>query len=173
MSGPKRHKRRECTQNACGRCAQLKTTVKGRTKVGSSCPRKTTAVDDQYIVLQAKRAPNQSASVIVHQLCTVTGWQVSPFTVARCLHKGDRLTRHPERFLPLKVGYRRHYLEWCKKHKNWTCHQYSRVLLTDESHFSATTDSKHQLIWREVGTQFHPRTSWKETVTVDLGSSSR
>ncbi|GFU84424.1 hypothetical protein TNCV_994541 [Trichonephila clavipes] len=34
-------------------------------------------------------------------------------------------------------------------------HQWSRVLFTDESRFSATNYSERQLIWRDVGTRFH------------------
>ena len=124
-------------------------------KVGGGRPRKTTAVDDRYIVLQAKRARNQSASAIAQQLCTATGRQVSRFTVARRLHKGGLFARRPERCIPLKVGHRRRRLEWCKEHRNWTSHQWSRVLFTDESRFSATSDSHRQLIWREVGTRFY------------------
>ncbi|GFV35499.1 transposable element Tcb2 transposase [Trichonephila clavipes] len=57
-------------------------------KVGGGRPRTTTAGDDRYIILQAKRGRRQSASVIAQQLSTATGRQVSRFTVARSLHKG-------------------------------------------------------------------------------------
>ncbi|GFW99673.1 transposable element Tcb2 transposase [Trichonephila clavipes] len=58
------------------------------------------------------------------------------------LHKGGLFTRHPERCVPLEVGYWWHRLEWCKEHKNWTSHHWSRVLYTDGSCFSATSDSQ-------------------------------
>ncbi|GFX42523.1 transposable element Tcb2 transposase [Trichonephila clavipes] len=92
---------------------------------------------------------------IAQQLCETTGRQVSQFTVARRLHKGDLFTGNPERCTPFKVGHRRHRLEWCKEHKNWSSHQWGRVLFTDESHFNATSDSQRQLTWREVGARFH------------------
>ncbi|GFS77542.1 hypothetical protein TNCV_320971 [Trichonephila clavipes] len=76
VSGTKHHRRCEFTQNACGRCLQLKTTIKGGTeaqlktfaangstavrKVGGDHPRRTTAVDERYIILLAKRARYQS-----------------------------------------------------------------------------------------------------------------
>ncbi|GFX45136.1 transposable element Tcb2 transposase [Trichonephila clavipes] len=56
-------------------------------KVGGGRPRTTTAGDDRYIILQAKRDRRQSASVIDQQLSTATGRQVSRFTVSRRLHK--------------------------------------------------------------------------------------
>ncbi|GFV39195.1 transposable element Tcb2 transposase [Trichonephila clavipes] len=87
--------------------------------------------------------------------CSATGRQVSRFTVARRLHKGGIFARSPERCLPLKVDHQRHRLQWCREHKNWTTDQWSRVLLTDESRFSATSDSQSVLIWREIGTRFY------------------
>ncbi|GFW44612.1 transposable element Tcb2 transposase [Trichonephila clavipes] len=89
-------------------------------KVGGGRPRTTTAVDDRYIVLQAKRGRRQSASVITHELSTATGRQVSWFTVARRLHKRCLFARRPERCLPLKVDYQRYRLQWCREHKNRT-----------------------------------------------------
>ncbi|GFX70904.1 transposable element Tcb2 transposase [Trichonephila clavipes] len=81
-------------------------------KVGGSRPRTTTAGDDRYIILQAKRGRRQSVSVIAQQLSTATGRQVSRFTVARRLHKEGVFARRPERCLPLKVDHRRHRLQW-------------------------------------------------------------
>ncbi|GFX57173.1 transposable element Tcb2 transposase [Trichonephila clavipes] len=88
-------------------------------KVGGGCPRTTTAGDDRYIILQAKRGRRQSASVIAHQLSSATGRQVSRFTVGRRLYKGGLFASRPERCLPLKVDHRRHRLQWCREHKNW------------------------------------------------------
>ncbi|GFS95652.1 transposable element Tcb2 transposase [Trichonephila clavipes] len=64
-------------------------------KVGNGSPRTTTAGDDRYIILQAKRGRRQSASVIAQQLSTATGRQVSRFTVARRLNKGDLFACRP------------------------------------------------------------------------------
>ncbi|GFU84968.1 transposable element Tcb2 transposase [Trichonephila clavipes] len=92
-------------------------------KVGGGHLRTTTAGDDRYIILQAKSGRRQSASVIAQQLYTATGRQVSRFTVARRLHKGGLFARRPESCLPLKVDDRRHRLQWCREHKNWTTDQ--------------------------------------------------
>ncbi|GFV19181.1 transposable element Tcb2 transposase [Trichonephila clavipes] len=122
-------------------------------KAGGGRPRTTTAGDDRYIILQAKRGRRQSASVIAQQLSTATGRQVSRFTVARRLHKGNLFAHRPERCLLLKVDHRRHRLQWCTEHKNWTTDQWSRVLFTDESRFSTRSDSQRVLISREIGTR--------------------
>ncbi|GFS90463.1 transposable element Tcb2 transposase [Trichonephila clavipes] len=89
-------------------------------KIGGGRPRTTTAGDERYIFLQAKRGQRQSASVIAQQLSTATGRQVSWFTVVRRLHKGGLFAHRPERCLPLKVDPRRNRLQWCREHKNWT-----------------------------------------------------
>ncbi|GFV33076.1 transposable element Tcb2 transposase [Trichonephila clavipes] len=89
------------------------------------------------------------------QLSTATGLQVSRFTVARRLLKGGLFACRPERCLPLKVDHRRHRIQWCREHKNWTNDQWSRVLLTDESRFSTRSDSQRVLIWREIGRRFY------------------
>ncbi|GFW28753.1 transposable element Tcb2 transposase [Trichonephila clavipes] len=115
-------------------------------KVGGGRPRTTTAGDDRYIILQAKRGRRQSASVIAQQLSTATGATSVAFTVARRLHKLGLFTRRPECSLPLKVDHRRHRLQWCREHKNWTTDQWSRVLFTDESRFSTRSDSQRVLI---------------------------
>ncbi|GFV04299.1 transposable element Tcb2 transposase [Trichonephila clavipes] len=65
-------------------------------KIDCGHPRMTTAGDDRYILLQAKRGRLQSASVIAQQLSTATGQQVSRFTVARRLHKGSLFACRPE-----------------------------------------------------------------------------
>ncbi|GFV72821.1 transposable element Tcb2 transposase [Trichonephila clavipes] len=84
-----------------------------------------------------------------------TGRQVLRFTVARRLHKGSLFAHRPERCLPLKVDHRRHLLQWCREHKNWTTDQWRRVLFTDESRFSTRSDSQRVLIWRGIGTWFY------------------
>ncbi|KFM64872.1 Transposable element Tcb2 transposase, partial [Stegodyphus mimosarum] len=134
----------------------FQTTATAVRKVGGGRPRASSAGDDRYIVLQAKRGRQQSASTIAQQLCTATGRQVSRFTAARRLHKRSLFARRPERCLPLKVGLRRHRLQWCREHKNWTTDQWSHVLFTDESRFSTRSDSQRVLIWRGVETRFYP-----------------
>ncbi|GFU92087.1 transposable element Tcb2 transposase [Trichonephila clavipes] len=57
-------------------------------KVRGGRLRTTTAGDDRYIILQAKRGRRQSASVIAQQLSTATGQQVSRFTEPDAFTKG-------------------------------------------------------------------------------------
>ncbi|GFU64152.1 transposable element Tcb2 transposase [Trichonephila clavipes] len=89
-------------------------------KFGVGRLRTTFARDGRYIILLAKRDRHDLASTIAQQFCTGTGRQVLRFTVARSFHKGGLSARRLERCLPLKVVYRRHHLQWCRDHKNWT-----------------------------------------------------
>ncbi|GFW28156.1 transposable element Tcb2 transposase [Trichonephila clavipes] len=135
-------------------------------KVGGGRPRTTTAGDDRYIILQAKRGQQQSANAIAQQLCTAVGQQLSRFTMARRLHKGGLFALRPERCLPLKVGHR---LQWCREHKNWTTDQWSRILFMDESRFSTRRDSQRVLIWKDIRTQFYPSNIKKKHSYSDHG----
>ncbi|GFV79056.1 transposable element Tcb2 transposase [Trichonephila clavipes] len=117
ISETKRQRRRE---KGFQTWKAFQTTGTAVRKVGGGRPRTTTAGDDRYIILQAKRGLRKSANVNAQQLSTATGRQVSRFTVARHLHKGGLFASRPERCLPLKVDHRRHRLQWCREHKNCT-----------------------------------------------------
>ncbi|GFW28427.1 transposable element Tcb2 transposase [Trichonephila clavipes] len=95
----------------------FQTTSTSVRKIGGGRSKTTTAGEDRCIILQAKRRRQQSASAIIQQLCTATRRQVSWFTVARRLQKGDLFAHFPERCLPLKVDHQRHRLQWCREHK--------------------------------------------------------
>ncbi|GFW83663.1 transposable element Tcb2 transposase [Trichonephila clavipes] len=45
---------------------------------------------------------------------------------------------------------------WCREHRNWRHNEWGRVLFTDESRFSLSSDSHRILIGRERGSRNHP-----------------
>ncbi|GFW51544.1 hypothetical protein TNCV_4212221 [Trichonephila clavipes] len=49
------------------------------------------------------------------------------------------------------------------RHRNWRDNEWGRVLFTDESRFSLSSDSHRILIWREREATIIPRTSLKGT----------
>ncbi|GFS68736.1 transposable element Tcb1 transposase [Trichonephila clavipes] len=55
----------------------------------------------------------------------------------------------------LDTRHRRRSL-WCREHRNWRDNEWGRVLFTDESRFSLSSDSHRILIWRERGSRNHP-----------------
>ncbi|GFT25416.1 transposable element Tcb2 transposase [Trichonephila clavipes] len=84
-----------------------------------------------------------------------TGRPISRFTVARRLHGGGLFARRPVRCVPLTPAHRRRRSLWCREHRNWRDNEWRRVLFTDESRFSLSSDSHRILIWRERGSRNH------------------
>ncbi|GFX37147.1 transposable element Tcb1 transposase [Trichonephila clavipes] len=74
----------------------------------------------------------------------------------RRLHGGGLFARRPVRCVPLTPAHRRRRSLWCREHRNWRDNEWGRVLFTDESRFSLSSDSHRILIWRERGSRNHP-----------------
>ncbi|GFX13207.1 transposable element Tcb2 transposase [Trichonephila clavipes] len=122
----------------------------------SGRPRGTPPADDRYIVLQVRRNRRQTAGDIARHSTQATGRPISRFTVARRLHGGGLFARRPVRCVPLTPAHRRRRSLWCREHRNWRDNEWGRVLFTDESRFSLSSDSHRILIWRERGSRNHP-----------------
>ncbi|GFS81389.1 transposable element Tcb1 transposase [Trichonephila clavipes] len=133
----------------------------------SGRPRRTTPADDRYIVLQARRNRRQTAGEIARHTTQVTGRPISRFTVVRRLHGGGLFARRPVRCVPLTPAHRRRRSLWCREHRNWRDNEWGRVLFTDESRFSLSSDSHRILIWREREAAIIPRISLKGTGSVN------
>ncbi|GFV28700.1 transposable element Tcb2 transposase [Trichonephila clavipes] len=135
---------------------QFQTTVTAIRGFSSGRPRGTTPADDRYIVLQARRNRRQTAGEITRHTTQATGRPISRFTVARRLHGGGLFARRPVWCVPLTPAHRRRCSLWCREHRNWRDNEWGRVLFTDESRFSLSSDSHRILIWRERGSHNHP-----------------
>ncbi|GFV44977.1 transposable element Tcb1 transposase [Trichonephila clavipes] len=135
---------------------QFQTTGTAIRGFSSGRPRGTTTADDRYIVLQARRNRRQTAGEIARHTTQATGRPISCFTVARRLHGGDLFARRPVRCVHLTPAHRRRRSLWCREHWNWRDNEWGRVLFTDESRFSLSSDSHRILIWRERGSRNHP-----------------
>ncbi|GFX65734.1 transposable element Tcb2 transposase [Trichonephila clavipes] len=136
---------------------QFQTTGTAIRGISSGRPRGTTPADDRYIVLQARRNRRQTAGEIARHTTQATGRPLSRFTVARRLHGGGGLfARRPVRCVPLMPAHRRRRSLWCREHRNLRDNEWGRVLFTDESRFSLSSDSHRILIWRERGSRNHP-----------------
>ncbi|GFT41539.1 transposable element Tcb2 transposase [Trichonephila clavipes] len=109
-----------------------------------------------HIVLQARRNMRQTAGEIARHTTQATVRPISRFTVARRLHGGGLFARRPIRCVPFTPAHRRRRSLWCREHRNWRDNEWGRVLFTDESRFSLSSDSHRILIWRERGSRNHP-----------------
>ncbi|GFX86526.1 transposable element Tcb1 transposase [Trichonephila clavipes] len=146
---------------------QFQTTGTAIRGFSSGRPRGTTPGDDRYIVLEARRKRRQTAGEIARHTTQATGRRISRFTVARRLHGGGLFARRPVRCVPLTPAHRRRRSLWCREHRNWRDNEWGRVLFTDESRFSLSSDSHRILIWREREAAIIPRTSLKGTGSVN------
>ncbi|GFT48062.1 transposable element Tcb2 transposase [Trichonephila clavipes] len=107
-------------------------------------------------VVGARRNRRQTAGEIARHTTQATGRPISRFTVARRLHGGGLFARRPVRCVPLTPAHRRRGSLWCREHRNWRDTEWERVLFTDESRFSLSSDSHRILIWRKRGSRNHP-----------------
>ncbi|GFW44005.1 DUF4817 domain-containing protein [Trichonephila clavipes] len=98
----------------------------------------------------------QTAGEIARHTTQATGRPISRFTVARRLHGGGLFARRPVRCVSLTPAHRRRRSLWCREHRNWRDNEWGRVLFTDESRFSLSSDSHRILIWRERERRYHP-----------------
>ncbi|GFV05770.1 transposable element Tcb1 transposase [Trichonephila clavipes] len=98
----------------------------------------------------------KQAGEIARHTTQATGRPISRFTVARRLHCGGLFARRPVRCVLLTPAHRRRRSLWCREHRNWRDNEWGRVLFTDESRFSLSSDSHRILIWRERGSRNHP-----------------
>ncbi|GFT35786.1 transposable element Tcb1 transposase [Trichonephila clavipes] len=143
---------------------QFQTTGTAIRGFSSSRPRGTTPADDRYIVLQARRNRWQTAGEIARHTTQATGRPISRFTVARRLHGGGLFARRPVRCVPLTPAHRRRRSLWCQEHRNWRDNEWGRVLFTDESRFSLSSDSHRYSSGESGEAAIIPRTSLKMTV---------
>ncbi|GFX38623.1 transposable element Tcb2 transposase [Trichonephila clavipes] len=107
-------------------------------------------------VVGARRNRRQKAGEIARHTTQATGRPISRFTVARRLHGGGLFARRPVRCVPLTPSHWRRRSLWCREHRNWRDCEWGRVLFTDESRFSLSSNSHRILIWRERGSRNHP-----------------
>ncbi|GFW26685.1 transposable element Tcb2 transposase [Trichonephila clavipes] len=135
---------------------QFQTTGTAIRGFSSGRPRGTTPPDDRYIVLQSRRNRWQRAGEIARHTTQATGRPISRFTMARRLHGGGLFARRPVLRVTLTPAHRRRRSLWCREHRNWRDNEWGRVLFTDESRFSLSSDSHRILIGRERGSRNHP-----------------
>ncbi|GFU59487.1 transposable element Tcb2 transposase [Trichonephila clavipes] len=102
-----------------------------------------------------RRNRRQTAGEIARHTTQATGRPISRFTVARRLHGGGLFARRPVRCVPLTSAHRRRRSLWRREHRNWRDNEWGRVIFTDESKFSLSSDSHRILIWRERGSRNH------------------
>lgn len=140
----------------CNLWKQFQDTGSIKRKPGQGRPRATTARDDRYLAVLARRHRGATASQLSRDLSAATGTRISRVTVSKRLNERGLFARRPAVCVPLSSTHRRDRLAWCRQHSDWSREQWATVLFTDESRFSLNTDSRRTFIWREPGTRYVP-----------------
>ena len=127
----------------------LETGSAGR-RPGQGRRRATTANEDRYLVLTARRHRNMNATLLQQHLRSATGTTVSTQTVRNRLHGVGLYARRPMVCVRLTSRHRRDRRQWVTEHVNWKKNEWSNVLFSGESHFSVHPDNRRTFIWRVV-----------------------
>ncbi|GBN38921.1 hypothetical protein AVEN_103449-1 [Araneus ventricosus] len=92
-------------------------------KPGQGRPRATTATEDRYLSIIARRNRGATTSQLSRDLYAATGTRVSRVTVSKRLHEIGLFARRPAVCVPLTSTNRRVRLAWGREHRDWSMDQ--------------------------------------------------
>lgn len=120
----------------------------------SGRPRKTTDVDDRFIVVTAKRDRFQSAKAVNGQFLAASGIRISDQTVRNRLHTANLDARRPLVRPPLTVRHRRERLQFAHQYKTIGLPALRPILFTDESKFCVDFHDGRRRVWRQTNERY-------------------
>lgn len=120
----------------------------------SGRPRSTTARQDRYISIIARRNRFHDASSLNRQFAAATGTRISSQTLRRRLHDNNLWSCRPALRIPLSVRHRQARLVWCQDHDHWRRRDWQCVLFTDESRFCLDYHDGRRRVWRQSGERY-------------------
>ncbi|GBM88650.1 hypothetical protein AVEN_139604-1 [Araneus ventricosus] len=136
-------------------------------KPGQGRPRATTAIEDRYLSIKARRNRSATAFQLSRDFYAATGTRVSRVTVSKRLHETGLFTRRTAVCVPLTSTNRRVRLAWCREYRDWSMDQWATVFFIHEPRFSLNTDSRRTFIWREPGTRYLPSNAPKSAIIAE------
>lgn len=122
---------------------------------GGGRERATSAADDRFLVIQARRHRFSTASTLRSDLLNATGVNVSTQTIRTRLHEAGLRSRRPCIRIPLTRTHTQARLDWAMDHVGWTRQDWRPVLFTDESRFCLDYTDRRARVWRRPGERFH------------------
>ncbi|UYV62702.1 hypothetical protein LAZ67_2001617, partial [Cordylochernes scorpioides] len=117
--------------------------------------RVTSARVDRRILRQAVAAPQATCTAILQHVQDTLDHSISTRTISRRLVANGLHSCRPLRRLPLTPPNRRQRLEWCRARSTWMT-EWHRVVLSDESRFCLSSDSRRVRVWRRRGERSNP-----------------
>ena len=115
----------------------------------SGCPKATTAVDDRYLRISARRNPESNATMLNNAFRAAIGRCVSTQTVRNRLHDVQLHSRRPWRGPYLTPTHHAARYRWVQKHAEWTRQNWHQVLFTDECRICLQPDTRRRRVWRQ------------------------
>ena len=107
--------------------------------------RATTAAEDRFVVIQARRSRFATAKLLRADLQNASGVRVSTQTIQSRLHERSLRSRN-------------HCLtryDWALDHVGWRRMDWRHVLFTDESRYCLDYTDRRARVWRRPGERFH------------------
>ena len=98
----------------------------------SGRPKTTTAVDDRYLRISARRNPENNATILNNAFRAATGRRISIQAVRNRLHDAQHHSRRPWRGPHLTPRHHAARYRWSQQHSEWTRLNWHQVLFTDE-----------------------------------------
>lgn len=109
---------------------------------GSGRTRATTAQEDRYIQLTARRDRTVTARTLQTRLRQSTGTRVSDQTIRNRLHEDGQRSRMRVIRLKLTRAHRAARLRFAREHLNWTMDNWRTVLFSDECKVKFFSDDR-------------------------------
>ena len=117
----------------------------------SGRPKATTAVDDRYLRISARRNPVSNATMLNNAFRSATGCRDSTQTVQNRLHDAQLHSQRPWRGPDLTPRHHAAWYRWAQKHAEWTRQNWHQVLFTDECRMCLQPDNRRRRVWRQSG----------------------
>lgn len=142
---------RRAVQNAWNRFQE---TGRVSRRPGSGRTRATTAQEDRYIRLSARRERSVTARALQSRLRQATGTRVALQTLRNRLHEDQQFSRRRVVRIPLTSTHRASRLAFARQHLEWDVNDWSSILFTDECKVKFCSDDRRIRVWRRKGERF-------------------
>ena len=102
-------------------------------------PKATSAVDDRYLLISARRNPGSNATMMNNAFSAATG------------RRDTTQTLRNRRGLHLTPRHHASWYRWAQKHAEWTLQNWHQALFTDECRMCLQPDNRSRRVWRQSG----------------------
>jgi transposase len=106
----------------------------------------------RHIVLKFKTGGYATATAAAKAIAPVVKTKVSPETVRNALREASFNSKRKPKALPLNAQRKKARLQFARKYKDWTVHDWQRVIYSDETKINRFGSDGKQWTWVQEGT---------------------